>query len=80
MVTWVPGHSACTASAITCAQSCRISSSASGSVRVTILTEASAAIGSARSASRPSTTIATAFLASDLEMDAGQLAPADALP
>ena len=28
MVTWVPGHRDCTASAMTCAQSCRISSNA----------------------------------------------------
>ena len=35
MVTCVPGQSACTASASTCAASCRISSSARGSSRVT---------------------------------------------
>ena len=33
MVTCVPGHSVCTASASTCAASCRISSSARGSSR-----------------------------------------------
>src|SRR6185295_2932162 len=43
-----------------------MSSSASGSARDTILTAASALIGSARSASWPSTTIATARFASDL--------------
>ena len=75
MVTWVPGQRLCTASAITCAASCRISSNASGSVRDTILTLASSSIGSAKSASLPSTTMATPRLASDLEMLSARALP-----
>jgi hypothetical protein len=45
-----------------------LSSSARGSSRVTISILASRSIGSARSASAPSSAIATAFLASDFEM------------
>ena len=52
MVTCVPGHSVCTASASTCAASWRISSSARGSSRETNSILASFSIGSARSASR----------------------------
>src|SRR4029079_17725599 len=59
----------------TWAASCRISSSASGSVRVMIWTLASVSIGSARSASFPSSEMATAFLASDLEMPAASSEP-----
>ena len=51
MVTWVPGHSVCTASASTWAASWRISSSARGSSRLTNSILASRSIGSARSAS-----------------------------
>src|SRR6266478_6676046 len=68
MVTWVPGHSDCTASASTWAASWRISSSARGSSRLTNSILASCAIGSARSASAPSSAIATVRLASDGEI------------
>ena len=67
-MTWVPGHSACTASASTCAASCRISSSARGSSRLTNSILASCEIGSLRSATTPSSAIATVRLASDGEM------------
>ena len=70
-----PGKSSCTASASTCAQSWRISSSAAGSSRVTIATDAPSGTRSARSASTPSTFIATAFLASDLEIDSATARP-----
>src|SRR3569833_600057 len=68
MVTWVPGHSACTASASTCAQSCRISSSACGSSREISSILASLVMGSLRSARSPFSAIATVRLASDGEM------------
>ena len=68
MVTCVPGHSSCTASASTCALSCRINSSASGSSREMNLMPALAVIGSAMSASLPSSAMATVRLASDLAM------------
>src|ERR1700733_4602169 len=68
MVTCVPGHSDCTASASTCAASCRISSSARGSSRLMNSILASCSMGSARSATTPSSAIATVRLASDGEM------------
>src|SRR5215813_9018885 len=68
MVTWVPGHSDCTASASTWAASWRISSRARGSSRLTNSIFASRSIGSARSASAPSSAIATVRLASDGEI------------
>src|SRR5471030_536657 len=68
MVTCVPGHSDCTASASTWAASCRISSSARGSSRLMNSIFASASIGSARSRKSPSSAIATVRLASDGEM------------
>ena len=75
MVTWVPGKIDCTASASTCAQSCRISSSAAGSSRVTISTFAFGRdrVGSPLRA--PFTFMATAFLASDLEMPSATSVP-----
>src|SRR3954464_2423147 len=68
MVTWVPGHSVCTASASTWAQSWRISSSARGSSRLISSILASASMGSSRSETTPSSAIATVRLASDGEM------------
>src|SRR5215469_1053575 len=68
MVTCVPGHSDCTASASTCAQSCRINSSARGSSRETNSIFASCAMESLRSARSPSSVIATVRLASEGEM------------
>ena len=60
--------SSCTASASTWAQSCRMSSSARGSSREMNSIFASLSIGSARSASVPSSAIATVRLASEGEM------------
>ena len=68
MVTCVPGQSACTASASTCAASCRINSSARGSSRLRNSILASRSIGSFRSVSTPSSAIATVRLASEGEM------------
>ena len=60
---------------MTCAASCRISSSASGSVRTMILTLASASIGSARSASLPSSAISYRLLGQRLGDAGRQLEP-----
>ena len=75
MVTWVPGYSSCTASARTCAASWRISSSASGSRRVTNITSASRSISVARSTILPST-----FMASAARARPGPIAAATVVP
>ena len=75
MVTWVPGYSSCTASASTCAASWRISSSASGSRRVTNTTLASLSMVVARSTSLPSS-----FMARAARARPGPIASATVVP
>jgi hypothetical protein len=69
MVTCVPGHSSCTASAMTCAHRAGSAPARAGSVARDdrTLSASSVSIGSARIAQFAVERIATAFLASDLE-------------
>src|SRR5256714_1380475 len=75
MVTCVPGHNDCTASASTWAASCRISSKARASSRAMNSIFASCSIGSARSVTTPSSAIATVRLASEGEMPLAMSSP-----
>ena len=69
IVTWVPENNSCTASAIMCAQSWRISSNASSSFLFIILILVLFSILDVRSSRLPLTSIAAASLAKDLEID-----------